>query len=150
MDNFQLKVIENPTPSILESLKDIMISLFKEWDPHWVLGTIAKHQHSCLILSQDKEAQKTVGFKLGYATSNKSFYSFLGGVLPEYRKKGLALKMADQQELWCRNNGFKKITTKSMNQFKPMVILNLKNGFEITGTEWDERGKLKILFEKEL
>ena len=40
-----------------------------------------------------------MGFKIGYDRfQNDSFYSWMGGILPEYRRKGLANALADFQE----------------------------------------------------
>ena len=37
-----------------------------------------------------------------------------------------------------------------MNRFKPMMILNLKNGFSITKVYTNTKGQTKIVFEKQL
>jgi hypothetical protein len=54
------------------------------------------------------------------------------------------------QEQWAKKNGFLKIRTKSMNQFKPMLILNLKNNFNIKSVYTNKLNQTKIVFEKEL
>jgi len=40
--------------------------------------------------------------------------------------------------------------TKSMNRFKPMMILNMKSGFDITNIYTNDVGQTKIIFEKDL
>jgi len=52
------------------------------------------------------------------------------------------------QEKFAGNNGFKKLRTKSMNTYKSMIILNLKNGFYITNVYTNTKGQTKIVFEK--
>ncbi|MFT5215061.1 MAG: hypothetical protein ACI83H_000168 [Glaciecola sp.] len=37
-----------------------------------------------------------------------------------------------------------------MNTYKPMMILNLKNGFDITKIYTNTKGQTKIIFEKDL
>ena len=37
-----------------------------------------------------------------------------------------------------------------MNQYKPMLILNIKNGFDIVQIYTNDSGQTKIVFEKEL
>ena len=37
-----------------------------------------------------------------------------------------------------------------MNQYKPMMILNLKRGFDIVDIYTNTKGQTKIIFEKEL
>ncbi|KAA3631752.1 MAG: GNAT family N-acetyltransferase, partial [Bacteroidetes bacterium] len=52
---------------------------------------------SLILIAWD--GKKPVAFKVGYEKEDH-FYSWMGGVLPEYRKKGLAKKLADVQEEW--------------------------------------------------
>ena len=90
-----------------------------------------------------------VGFKLGYESAAKVFYSWLGGVLPDWRRQGVAQELLRIQHQSVQALGYKKITTKSRNQFPAMLILNIKNGFHIVGTEFrDEKKHLSILFAK--
>jgi ribosomal protein S18 acetylase RimI-like enzyme len=50
-----------------------------------------------ILVAQD--GSKLVGCKIGYDRfADGSFYSWLGGVLPEYRKTGIAQALADHQE----------------------------------------------------
>lgn len=91
-----------------------------------------------------------IAFKIGYQYNSNTFYSWIGGVLSEYRKKGIARKLAKLQETWASENNFNALRTKSMNQFKPMLILNLKNGFDITKVYTNEKGQTKIVFEKSI
>ena len=93
---------------------------------------------------------RPVGFKAGYALDATVFYSWLGGVLPEYRRQGIARQLLDYQHDWCRRSGFTCIRTKTLNQWKGMLLLNLQNGFDITHTYKDSAGRLKIVLEKEL
>jgi hypothetical protein len=37
-----------------------------------------------------------------------------------------------------------------MNRFKPMMILNLKNGFDIVQVYTNDSGQTKVVFEKTL
>lgn len=92
-----------------------------------------------------------VGFKLGYQIDQDSFYSWVGGVLPEYQNFGVASALMKAQHHWCQQAGYKKILTKTANKYKKMLQLNLKFGFDIVGTESSSDGRgLKILMEKKL
>ncbi|MCF8713749.1 GNAT family N-acetyltransferase [Joostella atrarenae] len=90
-----------------------------------------------------------IGFKIGYELSDGVFYSWVGGVRESYRQMGIAKKLQEMQEEYLVAHDYKILRTKSTNNFKPMVIFNLKNGFDIVGVENSEHG-LKIMFEKEL
>ena len=133
--------------SQLALIGEMMASIFGEWDPVWFEKTFSKYQKYLLLLTALDG--RVVGFKLGYELSTSIFYSWLGGTLPDYRGLGVATQLMAAQHQWCQQNGFTSIQTKSQNRFKPMIQLNLKNGFDIVGTESSPEG-FKILFEKKL
>lgn len=96
------------------------------------------------------DGEKPVGFKVGYQKENDgSFYSWMGGILPNYRKQGLARLLADHQEVWAKDQGYVKIKMKTRNRLKPMLFFALNNGFKITavkpGPDIEEN---RILLEK--
>ena len=61
------------------------------------------------------------GFKVGYERENY-FYSWMGAVLPAYRRLGIAQKLADQQEKWAKSAGYTTIRFKTRNHHKGMFI----------------------------
>lgn len=90
------------------------------------------------------------GFKLGYE-QNDCFYSWLGGVLPQFRNKSIADELASFQEKWCRKEGLKKIRLKTRNKFKNMICFALSRGFEIIDfEEKDDKRESRIWLEKKL
>jgi len=73
-----------------------------------------------------------IGFKVGYKReSDGSFYSWMGGVLPAYRRLGVADKLADVQDAWAVENGFTSIKMKTRFRLKAMQKFAMKRGFEI-------------------
>ncbi|PHN05613.1 GNAT family N-acetyltransferase [Flavilitoribacter nigricans DSM 23189 = NBRC 102662] len=85
--------------------------------------------HLLLVAFDDT---RPVGFKAGYQRDGY-FYSWMGGIIPEYRQLGLAAALAKRQEEWARAAGYDSITFKTRNQHKAMLIFALKNGFDIIG-----------------
>ena len=77
-------------------------------------------------------AEKPVGFKVGYERDS-FFYSWMGGILPDFRRMGIAKALADRQEDWARAKGYDSVTFKTRNAHKGMLIFALKNGFDIVG-----------------
>lgn len=75
-----------------------------------------------------------VGFKVGYEREG-GFYSWMGGVLPEYRENGIAQKLADEQEAWAKQQGYPHVTFKTRNRHRSMLLFAIKNGFQIIGFE---------------
>ena len=92
-----------------------------------------------------------IGYKVGYQYSADTFYSWLGAVLPEYRGRGVATKLREFQESWAKNNGYRELEVKSMNQFPAMLNLLISSGYHIYGyQEGCIKGAGKILFSKKL
>ncbi len=89
-----------------------------------------------------------VGFKLGFAERAYYFESWRGGVLEAYRGNGIAQELAKLQHSVCKRLGFRIVTTITHNQNIPMIVVNLRNGFEIVGTYLDRRENVKVLFQK--
>ncbi|MFN7119743.1 MAG: GNAT family N-acetyltransferase [Saprospiraceae bacterium] len=79
-------------------------------------------------------AEHPVGFKVGYERDG-NFYSWMGGVLPDYRRLGIAQALADAQEHWVKEQGYPHITFKTRNSHKGMLLFALKNDFDIIAIE---------------
>ncbi len=103
-----------------------------------------------ILVALDQETP--VGFKVGYERdADGSFYTWLGGVLPAYRKLHIAQRLADQQEEWAIKEGFNAIVLKTRNRFKAMLVFALKNGFCIEKVEPKENiENYRIVLRKKL
>lgn len=75
------------------------------------------------------------GFKLGYALSETEFYSWLGGVLPEFRRDGVAQALLAAQEKWAVEQGYRTLSVKTRNKFRGMLMMLLKNGYQLIEME---------------
>lgn len=132
----------------IEKLKPLIERIFGRFDAEDFQGVIANHTGFHLILAEID--QKPVGFKLGYTHDQNIFYSWMGGVDPDFRALGLGSELIELQHHWAKEKGFKKIKTKTKNKWKEMLILNLKSGFKVVGTYIDSKGESKIMLEKSL
>lgn len=96
--------------------------------------------------------ESLAGCKVAYNRHDDgTLYSWLGGVIPEYRKMGLAKKMADFQEAWALNNGFHAIRFKTLNRHKAMLTFAINNGFQIYNVKpKDELENYRIQLIKDL
>ncbi|WP_240056655.1 GNAT family N-acetyltransferase [Bacillus mesophilum] len=93
---------------------------------------------------------KVIGYKIGYEIDANIFYSWLGGVDSNYRNYGIASNLMQKQHQYLRENGYHIVQTKTMNKWRNMLILNIKNGFDVIDTYIDEKGLHKIILEKKL
>jgi len=88
-------------------------------------------QNDGLILIAYENGRLT-GCKIGYNRhGNKIFYSWLGGVLPEFRRMQIAKALLEKMEEIAQKRGYEFLQFKTRNKFTSMIILGLKNGFQI-------------------
>ncbi|WP_298772430.1 GNAT family N-acetyltransferase [uncultured Shewanella sp.] len=83
-----------------------------------------------LILVTEKVGE-LIGFKMGYPLNDSEFYSWLGGVVPKYRKASCAKDMLKAQEKWLKAHDYKRVRVKSMNRFSGMLCMLIRNGYDI-------------------
>ena len=96
------------------------------------------------------EGEQVVGFKLGYSDRPGRFYSWLGGVAPEHQRRGIATELMRRQHARCREVGYARVRTHTVNERKPMLILNIQSGFDIIGVTASAGKALRIVLERRL
>ena len=144
----EIKIEETNLKVVLRVLR-----VLPEFEPmledQFYLDKVGNKESLMLIASKGHEI---VGCKAGYDRFNDgSFYSWLGGVLPEHRNQGIARKLADYQENWVKKRGYTSLKFKTLNRHKSMLIFSIKNGFSINGVkEKDEIENYKINLIKQL
>ncbi|MBC8345785.1 MAG: GNAT family N-acetyltransferase [Candidatus Marinimicrobia bacterium] len=104
---------------------------------------------SALILTAEIK-DRPIGFKVGYDRfSDGSFYSWMGGVIPDHRQKNVASILADYQEDWAKSNGYKSIKLKTRNKHEAMIAFSIDRGFDIIDSEPNEDiREMRIWMEK--
>ena len=119
-------------------------SPYDEAEYHKRLGKVSH----LILIAYDKE--KPIGFKAGYQKGDL-FYTWMGGVLPEYRQSGVAKALATEQEKWVRQSGWDTIELKTWNQAKAMLLFAIKDGFNIVDVEpKSDINKNRIILRKKL
>lgn len=117
----------------IESIKKIYRACFsEELSDQKISEKKKRYPQQVLFLANDQE--KIVGFKWGYFEEKDVFYSWLGGVLPDYRGLGIATELLKRQHLFCELEKAKVIKTKTRPEFSTMLCINLRSGFRIVGT----------------
>lgn len=137
-----------PNPQTLTKIAEFYQSIFATTDLEKLHNRINSAENLFTLLAFSGE--KLVGFKLGYQIDSVKFYSWIGGVKSEFRKLGIAQELMTRQHSWCLKKGFQIVRTKTKNSFKPMLILNIKSGFDVIELQRNERNEIKIVLEKNL
>lgn len=76
------------------------------------------------------------GFKVGYDKWNDHrFYSWIGGVVPEFRRRRVALELLEEMERLAV--GYSVLEMKTFNHHKNMLFFALKHGFSIYAAKKD-------------
>jgi GNAT superfamily N-acetyltransferase len=135
------------TAPLTETIGHIIVETMGSWDLGKFVARL-KSQNGFYVSLAQIDAQ-VVGFKLGYQLDETCFYSWLGAVLEEHRGLGVGQALMTHQHQWCVEQGFKKVRTKTLGRYKEMLMFNLKNDFEVIGTEPTHEGPLKIILEKQ-
>lgn len=106
-----------------------------------------------LVLGAFAQDGRLVAYKLGYRTGNRRecFYSWIGGVHPFHRRKGLYRAMTRLQHEWALLQGFKYVETHTWGDNAAMMILNLQEGFIAIGAiSAPDRPGARIILRKPL
>lgn len=114
------------------------------------LRRILRGRHPLLLVAVDVEKRRVVGYKFGFEERPGRFYSWIGGVHPRYRRRGLGRALMERQHFLLLRAGYKAVRTSTTNRHRSMLILNLRSGFDVIGTTVDRRRELKIHLEKRL
>jgi GNAT superfamily N-acetyltransferase len=94
---------------------------------------------------------RPVGFFLGFELKPTVFFAWFYGVLPEFRRQGIASQLMDAVHAWARQNDYESIRFECHNQHRPMLHLAIALGYDIVGIRWDpDRGDNLVIFEKVL
>ncbi|MEA3286538.1 MAG: GNAT family N-acetyltransferase [Candidatus Marinimicrobia bacterium] len=111
------------------------------------LARIVNNHPLLLVASQ---GDRPVGFKLGYVIPDtRTWFSWLGGVHPNYRKRGIAQQLLNLQEKHAKILGLEKIYFTTFDRFTAMINLGEKNGYQLIRSELDN-GEMKYWYGKSL
>lgn len=123
--------------------------VFDGFSADYLLDRLPRVDGPALAAARDA-AGGLVGFKLGYRRGGGLFYSWLGGVHPDARRRGLSQRLMAAQHEWARSRGYAQIETRTRAVNNAMIISNLKGGFRITGFEVDRGGHAVVTQRAEL
>jgi predicted GNAT superfamily acetyltransferase len=135
-----------PDGDVLDGILELHKGIFGTSDD---LINKMKSKHQLLVITA-MYGKKVIGYKMGYEIDDVKFYSWLGGVDPIYRNQGIAYTLMEKQHQYLKEKGYYVVQTKTMNKWRSMLVLNIKNGFDVIDTYTDVKGLHKIILEKNL
>lgn len=119
-----------PTSDILEGISELHKVIFGSSDN--LIKKMESKPRLLIITAMD--CKKVIGYKIGYEVDKSTFYSWLGGMDPNYRGNGIASMLMETQHQYLRQKNYKVVQTKTMNRWRNMLVLNIKNGFDVINT----------------
>ena len=148
MKNIEFKIYEDfPSNDVLSWTATLNQEIFQFGETEQHLSEFLQNRTKILICLAFHDGQP-IGYKIGFQERTYYFESWRGGVLPKYRGNGIAQHLLTLQHDWCTEKGFRIVTTITSNNNTAMLIVNLRNGFEIVGTSFDRRSVVKVFLQK--
>jgi GNAT superfamily N-acetyltransferase len=109
---------------------------------------LGRYNPLLLVASLD---ERPVGFFAGFELKPDVFFAWLYGVLPDFRRQGIASQLMDAVHDWVRQREYLSIRFECQNQHRPMLHLAISQSYDIVGIRWDpDRGNNLVIFEKPL
>ena len=136
-------IVETHDFELIAALEARVPEFERRYDEHQLEARLQGRESLALIKVIEGEP---VAYKVGYAETPSRFYSWVGGVAPEHRRRGYARELMHYQEEWCRQQGYREISVWSENRYRNMLIFLLTEGYDIYGCST----KGQIMFRKSL
>jgi ribosomal protein S18 acetylase RimI-like enzyme len=87
-----IKVYRGFSAALLDAMHTLETRIFDNPYPRDTLQRKCFHQHNLLGLVA-LSGEQAVAFKVGYKLTPSKFYSWIGGVDPDFRHRGLAYRL---------------------------------------------------------
>jgi GNAT superfamily N-acetyltransferase len=101
-----------------------------------------------LLARQDNQP---VGFWTGFELKPGMYYHWLGAVVAELRRHGIARQLQEAQQAWARDHGCEYIRCECLNHQREFIHFALEVGYDIVGIRWDStHADNLIVFEKSM
>jgi GNAT superfamily N-acetyltransferase len=91
---------------------------------------------------------RPVGFAIGYENKPRTFYCWLIGVLPDFRRAGIASQLMEAMAAWAREHEYHVIRFECFNSQRPMLHVAISQDYDIVGLRFDsDSGQNLIILE---
>ena len=95
--------------------------------------------------------RQPVGFYVGFELKPSIFYSWLCGVLPDFRRAGVASQLMEASHEWAKSHEYRTMRFECYNHHRAMLHVAIAKEYDIVGIRWDaDRTANLVIFEKAL
>ncbi|MFQ5429638.1 MAG: GNAT family N-acetyltransferase [Phycisphaerae bacterium] len=107
-------------------------------------------RYNALLLVANLD-DRPVGFATAFELKPTVFFSWLTGVLPDVRRRGIASQLHEAQCAWATEHEYHYLRMECHNAHRPILHMAIAMDFNIVGVRWDpDRADNLIIFEKTL
>jgi GNAT superfamily N-acetyltransferase len=94
---------------------------------------------------------RPVGFFIGFELKPDTFFAWFYGVMPEFRRQGIATQLMEAVHSWAREEEYTSVRLECHNNHRAMMHLAIELDYIVAGIRWDpDRGDNLVIFEKTL
>ena len=107
-------------------------------------------RHNILQMVAQVEG-RPVGFFMGFELKPTTFFAWFYGVLPDFRRQGIATQLMEAVHDWAREHEYESVRLECHNSARSMLHLAIALDYIVAGIRWDpDRGDNLVIFEKTL
>ncbi len=107
-------------------------------------------RHNPLILVAQLD-NRPVGFATGFELKPSVFFAWLTGVLPDFRRQGIASQLHEVEDAWAGDHGYHYMRMECHNATRPILHMAIDMNYDIVGIRWDaDHSDNLVIFEKVL
>ena len=109
---------------------------------------MGRHNICMLVAIVDKAH---VGFIVGFELTPTTYFCWVCGVIPDFRRLGVATQLMQGLEAWAHEHHYSTIRFECQNQHRPMLHVAITEGYDLVGIRWDSAtAQNVVIFEKEV
>jgi len=103
----------------------------------------------CMMVAMVEE--RHVGFIIGFELMPSTYFSWVCGILPEFRRLSIATQLMQAQKAWAQDHDYSILRFECQNQHRPMLHVAISEGFDLVGIRWDTAtADNVVIFERDL
>lgn len=140
-------IIKEDSIDIAVKVNATIVEFDKPYDKAYFEERYGGKENLILVAYVDSQP---AGYMVSYDRNNDgSFYCWMAGVEPNFRRLGILKKLMGYLNDWAKSKGYEKITIKTRNSRREMLSFLVKAGFNFTEVQTQPSVKdNRILLEK--